>query len=344
MIEQNIPLLKIHKLTQEQYERQVAANTVEENAIYLTPTPDVDNFPIKDSENLISSGGVFEALQNIVAPDFSVTSVNGKTGDVELTPEDIGALDEETLPNAINTALSQAKTSGEFDGPQGPAGRTPIKGEDYFTNADKEEFLEQVITDPFLENTYATKNFVNEIANGKCKSYVFDYASKTDPNYIKDLDAENKTVLDDWLEINENTVNLKTGDVFLIRDIGVPDYWWDENTSNKQILETTKVPLEEYAKLTDLNNYVKTVNGQNGDVIVPVLTALSQLSTDSTHRVVTDSQISTWNAKSNFSGSYNDLTNKPTVVIGDKAYTINVSNSAPVSGTNENVITFVMGE
>ena len=40
---------------------------------------------------------------------------------------------------------------------------------------------------------------------------------------------------------------------------------------------------------------------------------LSQLSQDSTHRVVTDSQVETWNNKSNFSGNYNDLTNKPTI-------------------------------
>ena len=40
---------------------------------------------------------------------------------------------------------------------------------------------------------------------------------------------------------------------------------------------------------------------------------LADLSDDSTHRVVTDTQISTWNAKSDFSGSYTDLTNKPTI-------------------------------
>ena len=44
-----------------------------------------------------------------------------------------------------------------------------------------------------------------------------------------------------------------------------------------------------------------------------VPTALSQLSQDSTHRIVTDTEKATWNAKSNFSGSYNDLTNKPTI-------------------------------
>ena len=42
-------------------------------------------------------------------------------------------------------------------------------------------------------------------------------------------------------------------------------------------------------------------------------TTLASLTEDATHRVVTDAEKTTWNAKSNFSGSYNDLTNKPTI-------------------------------
>lgn len=42
-------------------------------------------------------------------------------------------------------------------------------------------------------------------------------------------------------------------------------------------------------------------------------TTLASLTGDSTHRVVTDTEKATWNAKSNFSGSYNDLTDKPTI-------------------------------
>ena len=42
-------------------------------------------------------------------------------------------------------------------------------------------------------------------------------------------------------------------------------------------------------------------------------TALSDLAADDTHRTVTDAEKATWNAKSNFSGDYNDLTNKPTI-------------------------------
>ncbi len=42
-------------------------------------------------------------------------------------------------------------------------------------------------------------------------------------------------------------------------------------------------------------------------------TTLAGLTEDTTHRVVTDAEKTAWNAKSNFSGNYNDLTNKPTI-------------------------------
>ena len=54
----------------------------------------------------------------------------------------------------------------------------------------------------------------------------------------------------------------------------------------------------------DLSSYAKKTD---------VPSTLSQLSEDSTHRLVTDDEKQTWNNKSNFSGSYNDLTNKPTI-------------------------------
>lgn len=65
------------------------------------------------------------------------------------------------------------------------------------------------------------------VAQGKCSSYVFDTVDE----------------LDTWLGNTENTANLKTGDAFYIRAVDVPDYWWDGDTSSKQILETTKVDL-----------------------------------------------------------------------------------------------------
>lgn len=74
-----------------------------------------------------------------------VTSVNGKTGTVELTAKDVGAATHEDVTSAVKSAtenlqpkgdyitqdglqsatdkaLAQAKASGEFDGPKGPKG------------------------------------------------------------------------------------------------------------------------------------------------------------------------------------------------------------------------------
>jgi hypothetical protein len=47
---QNISTLKIHKLTQAQYERELEAGRIDENAIYLTPDEKVDlsNFATKE--------------------------------------------------------------------------------------------------------------------------------------------------------------------------------------------------------------------------------------------------------------------------------------------------------
>ena len=64
-----------------------------------------------------------------------VQSVNGQTGTVELTAEDVGAISLDDLQEATNEALTQAKASGEFDGADGQDGKdgyTPIKGVDYF--------------------------------------------------------------------------------------------------------------------------------------------------------------------------------------------------------------------
>ena len=57
-----------------------------------------------------------------------VQSVNGKTGEVELTAKDVGAISQDDLQEATNEALAQAKASGEFDGAQGPAGPVGPQG------------------------------------------------------------------------------------------------------------------------------------------------------------------------------------------------------------------------
>lgn len=80
---------------------------------------------------------------------------------------------------------------------------------------------------------------IAEIANGKCKTEVFD--TEEDMN--------------NWIANSENTKNLKVGDVFLIRAVNVPDYWWDGTSA--QILETTKVEVNVISN-TEIDTIVAT--------------------------------------------------------------------------------------
>lgn len=70
-------------------------------------------------EQIAAAVEAYLAENPVQAP---VQSVNGKTGAVELTAEDVGALDQDDLQTGVNAALAQAKASGEFDGQAGDDG------------------------------------------------------------------------------------------------------------------------------------------------------------------------------------------------------------------------------
>lgn len=93
-----------------------------------------------------------------------------------------GGINEEQLQEAVNTALAQAKESGEFDGTNGTTphigengnwfigdedtgvnaegkdGYTPVKGTDYFTEADKKEITEQAAKSVEIPQTLPNPN------------------------------------------------------------------------------------------------------------------------------------------------------------------------------------------
>lgn len=54
-------------------------------------------------------------------------------------------LKEATLQSNIDQALAQAKASGEFQGEPGVDGYSPVRGLDYFTNADREAMVYDVL-------------------------------------------------------------------------------------------------------------------------------------------------------------------------------------------------------
>lgn len=91
---------------------------------------------------------------------------------------DTNKLDATALPEAVNTALAQAKASGEFDGADG---KTPVKGTDYWTDADQESIVQQVIAalgTPVFgtidENNVIT--LTGALPDGKTYTFVYEDA------------------------------------------------------------------------------------------------------------------------------------------------------------------------
>ena len=121
---------------------------------------------------------------------------------IQQNKQDIETLSREKLnasklPEAVNAALTQAKASGEF---KGEAGKTPEKGKDYFTDADKREIAEQAAT--FVEipeedvdlTGYATEEWVSDgyQPKGEYLTEVPDGYAKTEdiPTKPEDIGAQ----------------------------------------------------------------------------------------------------------------------------------------------------------
>ena len=286
MITENLSTLKIHNLSQAHFDTNKEDGTLAPNEFYLTPAPEIDSEPIENSQNLITSGAVFDALLN-VTPDLAidtkpiegsgnlitsgavydalqndglnsdniVSSVNGKTGTVVLTADDIGALPDTTVIPTVPTNISS------FSNDKGYLTQQSL--DNYALKADLNN-KQNVLTfdsaptadsnNPVTsQGIYAAIGEVIATATGKCKVVVFDTVAE----------------LDSWLASSNNTKDLNTGDIFLVRAVNVPDYWWDKTTQTKQILETTKVDLNSYALKSEIPTIPSSLpaNGGNADTI-----------------------------------------------------------------------------
>ena len=126
---------------------------------------------------------------------------------------------------------------------------------------------------------------------------LIDDTSKID---VELTDYNDKEVRDDIEELRQTKVDKEVG-----KGLSTNDYTTTEKNklaslenyddSEVRALIDTKQPRGDYALHSEIP------------------TQLSQLNSDTTHRVVTDTQITEWNNKSSFSGNYNDLTNKPQI-------------------------------
>ena len=128
---------------------------------------------------------------------------------------------------------------------------------------------------------------------------------------------------------HSNLINRDVADQHPMSAItGLEDALSGKQPTGNYLTEEQDPTVPEWAKQPQKPAYTAQEVGALPDT-THIPTALSELSEDATHRVVTDAEKAAWNAKSNFSGSYNDLTDKPTI---PGAYTLPIASSTQLGG------------
>ena len=258
-----------------------------------------DDNPTANSSNPVKSGGVKVAL------DSKVDKVDGK----QLSSNDY--TDEDKMKIA-NLGTSSTRNVGLS------AGDIPLLNSN--GKLDENVVPAVAITDTFEASSESEMLALTAQKGDIC---IRSDVSKT---YI--LKTEPASSIGNWKVLKTPTdsvssVNGKTGSVSLSsqdltdaedlvrvvegKGLSSNDYTTAEKSKLAGIESGAKKNVQSDWNSTDTNSdaYIKN------KPTIP--SALSQMSQDSTHRVVTDNEKQQWSNKSNFDGNYKNLTNKPVI-------------------------------
>ena len=185
--------------------------------------------------------------------DVPVKSVNGKTGAVSLSAEDVGARPATWTPTYTDVGADKSGTAG-----------TAVYAHNTQTEAHSDIRL-----------------LISEL------SARLDALANSDDDTLDQM-AEVVAYIKDNRGLIEQITTGKVSVADIVNNLTT-------NVTNKPLSAAQGVALK---ALID-------------EITVP--TKLSELTADATHRLVTDAEKTAWNAKSDFSGKYADLSGKPTI-------------------------------
>jgi len=151
---------------------------------------------------------------------------------------------------------------------------------------------------PSAKAVYDTTEDIREIAAGKSTNY--SVSKVTNPVFNTEDASITITSFTDILGVTHSFTDLKIGDNIYVVETDTPDRWVSAISATNatcHILETAKVPVTDVKK----NNISVVTNN-----IANIPNNLSDYAQDSTHRLVTDTEKSTWNNKQP-AGSYMTL-------------------------------------
>lgn len=228
-------------------------------------------------------------------------------------------------------------------GPKGNDGHTPLRGTDYWTASDKQEIINNVLsevdiptkTSDLTNDSGFITNAVNDLVNYYLKSESYN---KTEVNsLVNNITKVTISVVDELPEVGESNIIYFVPKITKEKDI-YDEYVWISN--DWEHIGSTDVDLTGYATENWVNAQITNflTEAQVNTLIINALTnyALksevptknSQLQNDSGFitgytetdptvpihvKSITKEDITKWNDKSDFGGNYTDLKNKPSI-------------------------------
>lgn len=240
MITENLSTLKIHKLTQEQYDRELANGRIDENALYMTPDEEID-----------------------LSPYATVEQLEGKA-DAEHSHDDKYYTETE-IDSKLSVKANKATTLEGYG----------------ITDAASKEYVDTIIEGLTTEGTADAA-----LVQANLTAHTQD---KNNPHgmTLKQLD----------IDVTSAELNFTSGVTSNIQD----------QLNSKA--NSSHAHDETYYSKTEIDNKLLS----KADVSA-IPDALADLTEDASHRTVTDAEKQAWNAKSTFSGKYEDLTGKPDLI------------------------------
>ena len=221
--------------------------------------PTVPNWAKQPTKPIYTASEVGALPANTVIPTIpdNVSAFRNDAGYLTEHQDISGKLDASALPTAINTALAQAKASGEFDGKDGEPGKN---GQDYIlTEADKNEIAELAaelveapgsggnadLTGYATEQWVKDQNFLTEVPDGYAKSSEI-------PKKPEDIGAQpsgNYALKSEIPSVPVQSVNGKTGAVQLsAADVGARPENWMPSAQEVGALPNTYTPPNQTAE------------------------------------------------------------------------------------------------
>lgn len=112
MITENLSTLKIHKLTQAQYDRELAKGNIDETALYLTPDEDVYTKAEMD-EKISKINTSIEEVETVVEGKADTIHTHDASDITSVLPLDVLPLDALNIPKIVTGVATGSSIASE---------------------------------------------------------------------------------------------------------------------------------------------------------------------------------------------------------------------------------------